>query len=258
MRVKARILQQVKLVEDLVKELDVEKSYRGVERLVQLIIQALLDLGLMAISSLGVRRPASYSEVGSILYELGILGPEDSKILKSMVGLRNILVHAYSTVDRAKVLEFAERLKLDAMHITSTIVENVGDQGIDPASDADVRNTVEKLAKHLRGRVKIAYLFGGRAKGYTVRGDYDIAVLMEGGCDLYKLGELQIELANIIGVEEDKVDILCLNSAPPQLVLEALDGIPIIDDSKEVFELKMRALREVLDLEEVTRRINTH
>lgn len=40
-------------------------------------------------------------------------------------------------------------------------------------------------------RVKIAYLFGGRAKGYTVRGDYDIAVLMEGGCDLYKLGGVE-------------------------------------------------------------------
>lgn len=40
MTVKARVLQQVKLFEDLVKELKVEKSYGGVERLVQPVIQA--------------------------------------------------------------------------------------------------------------------------------------------------------------------------------------------------------------------------
>jgi uncharacterized protein YutE (UPF0331/DUF86 family) len=36
-------------------------SYRGIERLVQLIIQALLDLGVMIISALGGKIPKAYS-----------------------------------------------------------------------------------------------------------------------------------------------------------------------------------------------------
>lgn len=36
---------------ELVKELEKERSYRGTERLVQLVIQALLDLALMVIAA---------------------------------------------------------------------------------------------------------------------------------------------------------------------------------------------------------------
>jgi len=52
MDVLERIKRQTSLVEELVRELEVEKSYRGVERLIQLVIQALLDLGLMIIATL--------------------------------------------------------------------------------------------------------------------------------------------------------------------------------------------------------------
>jgi len=57
MDVLERIERQANLVRELVGELEVEKSYRGIERLVQLVIQALLDLGLMIIVALGWRRP---------------------------------------------------------------------------------------------------------------------------------------------------------------------------------------------------------
>jgi len=45
---------------ELVKELEKESSYRGMERLVQLIVQSLVDLGLMVISALGGRMPKGY------------------------------------------------------------------------------------------------------------------------------------------------------------------------------------------------------
>jgi uncharacterized protein YutE (UPF0331/DUF86 family) len=51
-----RVRKQVELVEELLGELETEKSYRGIERLVQLVTQALLDLGLMVIAALGWRR----------------------------------------------------------------------------------------------------------------------------------------------------------------------------------------------------------
>ena len=38
MRVLERVVRQARLVDDLVDELRVERSYRGIERLVQLVI----------------------------------------------------------------------------------------------------------------------------------------------------------------------------------------------------------------------------
>jgi len=45
-----RIKQQTDVVKELSKEPQFESSYRGLERLTQLTIQALSDLGLMVLS----------------------------------------------------------------------------------------------------------------------------------------------------------------------------------------------------------------
>jgi len=65
LKVVERLERQVKLIRELAGELKVEASYRGIERLVQVTIQALLDLGLMSVAALGGRKPSRYSEVGS-------------------------------------------------------------------------------------------------------------------------------------------------------------------------------------------------
>jgi uncharacterized protein YutE (UPF0331/DUF86 family) len=130
-----RIKKQVGLVEELAGELEAEESYRGLERLIQLTIQALLVLGLMVIAALGHGRPRAYSEIGYLLRELGVLGEENASTLRSMAGLRNILVHAYANVDREKILTFAERLKTDAPGIASTIIRHLESKHIDPPSE---------------------------------------------------------------------------------------------------------------------------
>ena len=110
---------------------------------------------------------------------------------------------------------------------------------------------LSKLREALRGRVKAAFLFGGRAKGYVLRGDVDVAVFFGRPYDLYELGELVVDLAEALGVGEELVNLTVLDSSPPELVLEALDGIPIlVEDPALVFELRLRALREYLDLGE--------
>jgi len=252
MKILDRINKQAELIHSLVDELEAERSYRGVERLVQLTIQALMDLGLMVISALG-REPRSYSEIGYVLQELGVLSESDAELMRSMAGLRNMLVHAYATVNR--ISEFSRRLKSDALRISSEIVSKVQERGVDPEENAG--EIVEKLAKALKGRVKAAYLFGGRAKGYLLRGDYDVAVLMKEGYSLYELGEVQVKLAEALGVREEKVDVICLNSAPPELVVEALRGVPIVEeDPGEMLSLKVRALAELLDLRESKARLH--
>jgi len=251
MEVRERIARQAGLIEDLVRELEVERSYRGVERLVQLILQALLDLGAMIISAIGGPRPRSYSEIGPILKEMSVIGEEEARLLKSMAGLRNLLVHAYAVVERERVLEFAKRLKSEALRIASSALKGLEGKSVDPLPE--VGEVIEKLKRVLEGKVVLAYLYGGRAKGYALKEDYDIAVLLEGPCDLYALGEIVVEIAEALEVREEDVDVVCLDALPPEHVLEALEGLPIIDEPRLAFELKVKALLQLLDLEESKR-----
>jgi len=161
----------------------------------------------------------------------------------------------YASVDREKVLEASKMLARDAPVISNAILEAIRSRGVDPPehSDLDLGLLVSKLRGVLEGRVELAYLFGGRAKGYTLKGDYDIAVLMPSSYTLYDLGLLQVDIARALAVDEEEVDLVCLNSAPPELVLEAISGIPIIEDPEKRLELEARALRELLDIRESAR-----
>ena len=254
MRVRERIKRQVELVEEFTRELEFEKSYRGIERLVQLTIQALLDLGSMIIAALNAPRPRSYSEIALILRDLGVLGEEDANLLRALAGLRNILVHGYAVIDREKIMEFSRRLRSDATRIANRLLSSVKNS-VDPAPLVnEVASVVEKVKSVLAGRVTLAYLFGSRSRGYTLRGDYDIAVYVKNGCDPYELGLLVVEVARVLGVSEEGVDVVCVNSSPPELVYEALSGIPVVvEDPDLALMLKYRALLELLDLEETRR-----
>jgi len=245
LKVIERIDRQVEQVAELVKELEGERGYRGTERLVQLIIQALLDLGLMVITALGGRTPKGYSEVGELLSDLGVLDEGDAKLLKSMSGMRNILVHAYATIRRDIVTGSASKLRIDAPRLARTLRGSLEGKVVDPTSRANF----ESLHKVFKGRVKAALLFGGRAKGYSLKGDIDIAVYFGRTHDLYELGELAVDIAKALNVREDQLDVLSLDSATPEMVLEALDGELIyVDDDYTLFELRLRALMEWLDL----------
>ena len=245
--------KQVKLIREFTRELKGETSHRGVERLVQVTIQALLNLGLMVISVLQGKRPSRYSEIGPILHELGVLNQEQAGTLKTIADLRDVLVHMYAHVDREKVLDASKRLMRDAIEISNTILNSVKGRGVDSLeqiTDSKLEDIVSRLRSVLEGRVLLAYLFGGRVKGYKLKGDYDIAVLMPENYTLYDLGLPQVEIAEILGVEEDMVDVVCLNNAPPELILEALNGVPIIEDPRERLKLEVKTLRELLDLRE--------
>ena len=132
MRVLERLRRQVELIEEYVRELEYERSYRGIERLVQLVVQALLDLGTMVIAALNGPRPRSYSEIGAILRSLGVLGDEEADLVRSLAGLGNVLLHGYAVVDRGRVVEFASRLRGDATRLASAILRGTEGRPVDP------------------------------------------------------------------------------------------------------------------------------
>jgi len=251
-RVLERLRRQVELIEEYVRELEYERSYRGIERLVQLVVQALLDLGTMVIAALNGPRPRSYSEVGAILRSLGVLGDEEADLVRSLAGLGNVLLHGYAVIDRGRVVEFASRLRGDATRLASAILRGAEGRPVDPGGPgpSGLEYTVGRARGVLAGRVLLAYLYGGRVKGYSLKGDYDVAVLLRGPCDPYEVGKLVVDLAEALGVGEGEVDVACLDALPPGLVVEALSGVPVVEEPSLAFELRFRALAELLDLEE--------
>lgn len=54
---------------------------------------------------LGLLRPADNYEAVSILFNQGIISKELANKLTGMVGLRNILVHEYGKIDRARIYQ---------------------------------------------------------------------------------------------------------------------------------------------------------
>jgi len=178
------------------------------------------------------------------------------KKLKSLVGLRNILVHTYAIVDREIVIEFSKRLRVDALGISHTILRSAEVKSLDPP-DTNLDEVVKRLRDMLKSRVALAFLYGGIVKGYKLKGDYDIAIYIEPKYDLYKLGELAVDIAKILNISEEKVDVVCLDLLPPEHILEALNGIPIIvEDNVKLFELKFKTLIQLLDLEESSKITN--
>lgn len=76
------------------------RNYSTVERLLQLTIEAFIDIGnhLVAMSSWG--KPSNYREIFQILTEHRIFTKEQGKTLQEVIGFLNILVHHYFRIDR--------------------------------------------------------------------------------------------------------------------------------------------------------------
>jgi uncharacterized protein YutE (UPF0331/DUF86 family) len=104
-------LEQVRHLEDLVAEL---REYaqlpservvgeRQVQSAVMAAIQCLLDVGIQVLIDAGAPRPQDNRHVLRELGAKGILPPEFAQRIEGMAGFRNLLAHAYASVDSAIV-----------------------------------------------------------------------------------------------------------------------------------------------------------
>lgn len=89
------------------------------------------------------------------------------------------------------------------------------------------------------GNAILAYLFGSYARGQvTPLSDVDVAVLLRDN-DWRKLGELHGKIAKILGVLEDRVDVVDLSGASLALKLRVLrDGVKLVDRADNESELR--------------------
>jgi uncharacterized protein YutE (UPF0331/DUF86 family) len=77
--------------------------YGLAERYLQLAIECILDVGNMLIVSLDLRKPSDKQETIDILEENKIVSSLLATRLSGIARFRNLLVHEYVKIDRAKV-----------------------------------------------------------------------------------------------------------------------------------------------------------
>lgn len=82
--------------------------YLQAERLLEVMIQAMLDIGNHLIAGLLLKKPQDYRQVFDILAQNGILPKELLSRVRALVGLRNLLVHEYFEIDHERLYDEAK------------------------------------------------------------------------------------------------------------------------------------------------------
>ena len=75
------------------------RSKRFVERVLQILVESMIDLGQHIIASEGFREPDTYRDVFRILCEKGVLPQEKLPVYEKIAAFRNVLVHHYERID---------------------------------------------------------------------------------------------------------------------------------------------------------------
>ncbi len=182
-------------------------------------LQNLLDSLAMVVADLGLRKPSSYSELGSILFERGVLDAEDVKLVKQAVATRNVMAHAYRAVEVDELRSLKQTVLPKVQEIARKLVGYVKDAGLDPEVVCP-----SGLAEVFgRSGVQLAYLFGSRARdAFREDSDYDYAILFGRHVAVEDEVELVVELADALGVSVDMVNVVALDRADLELAHRVL------------------------------------
>ena len=73
-------------------------------------IQIIIDISCKVSSNYNLGNPKNYRECVELLHKHNFLKADTSKKVIAMVGLRNLLVHEYISIDNAKLHQFLDSL----------------------------------------------------------------------------------------------------------------------------------------------------
>ncbi len=105
-----RVLSRIDELDGYLKELDIimptdfraykviEKK-RSCERLLQIAIEAVIDICALMVTGLRLGIPSEEDDIFEKLEQSKVITPEMKETLKRMKGFRNILVHEYGHID---------------------------------------------------------------------------------------------------------------------------------------------------------------
>lgn len=85
----------------------IPEKRRATERLLQIAVQNAVDICHLLVSGLRLGLPAEEEDLMDKLDGAAVLSPSVIRVLRSMKGFRNILVHEYGAIDNALVFKAA-------------------------------------------------------------------------------------------------------------------------------------------------------
>jgi predicted nucleotidyltransferase len=165
-----------------------------------------------------------------VLREKGILSEQNAELIKEVVAARNAVAHAYRGIGSKDLVELATNLLPKVEDLCRLLVDYVRKSSLDPetAFPYMCKKVFEK------NQVKLTYLFGSRARGVSGSGsDYDFAVLLGRRTTVRDEIKLALDLAEALDVPVDKVDVVALDGADPELIYRILKEGRLVYASSE-------------------------
>ncbi|KYO66951.1 type VII toxin-antitoxin system HepT family RNase toxin [Thermovenabulum gondwanense] len=134
---KEKIYRQLSLLKKYLKELNSLKNTpfdefeensiirAAAERLLQVAIETVQNIGNHIIASRGYRNPKDYADIFRVLEEEKILPHDFSENLQQMAKFRNRLVHIYWDIDIKKVYDIIQNNLEDFERFAQIIIEEM-------------------------------------------------------------------------------------------------------------------------------------
>ncbi|RLI40994.1 hypothetical protein DRO59_08020 [Candidatus Bathyarchaeota archaeon] len=218
-------------------------------------LQNVLDGLAMVVVDLGLRKPGTYSELGSVLREHGVLTSEEERHVKVIAGARNTLAHAYPRLDVSDLSSVRREILPLAEKVSRKLIRYIAETELDP----EERDEIEDLRVRLESvfkehKIALAYLFGSRSRGTSKsESDYDFAILFEKDVDIVSEIKLSLDIAEALNTSSDMLDVVALNKADTALKYRVLkEGKPIYWMSKKFKDKwEHRTYLQVLELRQL-------
>ncbi|TFB24253.1 DUF86 domain-containing protein [Filobacillus milosensis] len=77
----------------------------GIERLAQMVVESIIDVGNMMIDGFIMRDPGSYDDIIDILVDEEVIPKEDEQAYKDTIALRKMLVREYTNINHDEIEE---------------------------------------------------------------------------------------------------------------------------------------------------------
>ncbi len=216
-----------------------ERIY-AVERLAQLIAQALLDFAAMLASRERGVKPETYRALAKWLAQRAGLGKELAEFLEGLAGFRNILVHMYAEIDTELEHEAFHEIKEKTPRLIQALEQLARE---DPCLE-DILPKIRRLAKQLGLRYVLVY---GSLARHGCGHDVDLAVkLGRRPKSMLEVGRLQLLFEDELGAP---VDLVVLDIEPPPLLAKTIvdEAIHVYGDEKEATKDLLKLYKLYLD-----------